>query len=280
MKTTIKKGIGVLAIMIFAVILTLSMASFSFAADDIEEANAPAVSQYHYDPIAEGDSVFENYCCFTHDAKFNTIDRDKYVKKGTLEKAVIKDTKTTFAKFGDHTAVKNITVTGVSGLSKVKKAQLTGSYKVIPIKLELKDDNGNKSSVKSTVILVYAKAVSSNNNNNNNNNSSNNNSSITDNGSTTGSAVSSAKNAKKNTTDNTKKSTGKIEKKNDSDNNQTLVGGTDENGGGQGGSGSDPLAIGLFAAAGLAALIFAISIIPDIGVIRWFNQKKALRTKL
>jgi len=45
------------------------------------------------------------------------------------------------------------------------------------------------------------------------------------------------------------------------------------------GNNVDTMGILMLAVAGLVALLFAISIISDISVIKWYNQKKAMRLK-
>ncbi|MGI6722504.1 MAG: hypothetical protein ACOX4I_08270 [Anaerovoracaceae bacterium] len=284
---------------IMVVILAIGTTSLAAAAGKIVEDQSPEVSEYDYEPIRDS-GVFSAYCGFTHDVKLTTLERSKYVAEGTivtdgrktgmtyLERAIIRGADSEFLNYGEHTKTSDIKVTGVDSkdLKNVRLAKVDSGYKVIDnVTLELEQSNGAVASMNTKVILVHAEKINDSDNSNTNGSNSG---EVTDEdvggddideGDDSAAADDSeAAGTKKSKAP--KKSVGRISKKDNSDRKSPGAGvNYSGNDGGSGTGGADTAGIVLCSLAGLAALLFALSIISDFRVIRWFNQKKALRRR-
>ena len=265
---------------LLAAVLILTSAGLVCAKTTV--APSPDSGTNYHEPMSEerenkaAGAVFDNYCCIIKDVKLTTLQRAS--TKAKLEKQLVNALKkkgvTKFLHYGGHEDASDVAdITGIQdkSLAKVLNTSLSGGYKVIPIKAEVRVE-GQAGVAGTHVILVHAQKEATQNeggSDGKNGDSEADGGTAAEDGAAAAANHAKKKSAKK---ENTKKATARIAEKN----RQGYGAGPAESAESKETRkpGRDLAAIVLASADAAAALAFAGWIVPDLMVIRWFRRKQ------
>lgn len=285
--------------MLVAAILILSSASVGLAAINEDNIDSKDLEPQTPDLVGmlQDNYVFSQYSCYTIPIKINTVERKTWQKKGVFyEKLLERINKfTRFYYSGDknlkHTIeIAKIEEKGENGYKQILKEQFANGYIVFPTKLTVEasvwkpgepggldsESEGSKegylekdyAEVHFNIILVYATDTSKKPPDGQQKNPDNGMIGPEFDGGGGGITPSPKKKTKKDK----KKTTASIsEKHKDADDDRAPedIGNRTEKV-----EPKDVAAIALTAADGLALLLLAILVVPDLMVMRWFHRKK------
>lgn len=226
-----------------------------------------------------------------HDVDITTADRDKCLEAGNLESTIIEKAGATFSD-----GAEGASITGVSGTDTIKYLSPTEGYAGCTVKLKVSGGGVSGGFIETNVYVTYVKDEADNEKKEDEENAKNDEKASGDDGSSIsvndgseneeddeelddegdGGIDSSSSTKKKSNAEKEKlkKQTAKISlKEREKDKAIAVAPGAGEDGG----SGPDPITVSIFALAAVIAAAFYRWIRSDLKIIRWHEQKKALR---
>ena len=276
---------------------------------DPGEAASPVIETHHYHPIAvlnETTNKRNNDCSTdscelravakggaseavsgvnaeVHDVSITTAERDKFVEAGSLESVILQRASVSFSNGEGGSGAENFSVVGVEGSDVVKYLQPTDGFVGCTVKIRISEGGDAIGFVETNVYVTYMDSGSDDDKDNKQDkkeqsytvhNGSDNNGGGGGGGEDNGGGGGTIIPPKKNKTDELKKYTAEITaKEREKDKAIAVAPGTKE----EDKKGPDPITISLFALAAVLAAVFYRWIRSDLKIIRWHDQKKALR---
>lgn len=247
--------------------------------------------------LAKGgeDEVVTSVNAEVKDVSITTEERDKCVEAGNLESTIIERAGASFSDSGEGSSASGFAVTGVSGADTVKYLEPKDGFVGCTVKLRISGGGISSGFIETNVYVTYVQDDSENQKKDEDENDRNDqkedgsgsdqNISVNDGTDDDGDDFDDGDDdggdgislsPKKKPVDKEKKDkqTAQITaKEREKDTAIAVAPGSED----EGGSGPDPITVSLFALAAAAAAVFGRWIRSDLRIIRWHEQKKALR---